>query len=310
MRSCGINSIVRNKIRHIPRIIMYHGFCKASDKHLNKMSIDQFRKQLIYIKKHYSPLKVSELILARKSNGFYPENTIAITIDDGYEDFYHQALPILKELNIPATIFIVSQLTEENGWMWPDKFHYIVESIKGGPKDFNSTNFDDLLLNLKKRKVHKRNIDLKALAQKYNVSIPSEPPPKYKLMSWAQLKDITETELIEIGSHSCTHPIISHLTNEDSWHEINLSKHMIEEKLKIEVSSFCYPNGQKDDYTEDNKKMLQQAGYICGIASHFGYILENSDIYSLPRIGCGDNDFNLFVNYLDGIDYFRKKFSL
>ena len=142
------------------------------------------------------------------------------------------------------------------------------------------------------------------------MSIPSEPPPKYKLMSWAQLKDITETELIEIGSHSCTHPIISHLTNEDSWHEINLSKHMIEEKLKIEVSSFCYPNGQKDDYTEDNKKMLQQAGYICGIASHFGYILENSDIYSLPRIGCGDNDFNLFVNYLDGIDYFRKKFSL
>jgi len=53
--------------------------------------------------------------------------------------------------------------------------------------------------------------------------------------------------------------------------------------------------------------MLEQAGYLCGIAAHFGYIEKNSDIYALPRIGDGGKDFNLFLNYLDGCDYFLTK---
>ena len=126
-------------------------------------------------------------------------------------------------------------------------------------------------------------------------------------MSWDQLKDVIKTELIEIGSHTCTHPIMSYLNNEASWYEINESKYIIEERLKVEVSSFCYPNGKKGDYCEEHKKMLEQAGYLCGVAAHFGYVDQDSDIYSLPRIYDGGEDFDLFVNYLDGFDYFLTK---
>ena len=47
-----------------------------------------------------------------------PENPIAITFDDGYLSNYEIAYPILKELNIPATIFIVTStvgLDESSG---------------------------------------------------------------------------------------------------------------------------------------------------------------------------------------------------
>jgi peptidoglycan/xylan/chitin deacetylase (PgdA/CDA1 family) len=286
---------------------MYHGFCSRGEKDLKRTPIDEFRKQLSYIKKYFFPLKVSDLIIARKSNGSYPENAVAVTIDDGYEDFYHIALPLLKEMGVPATIFVVADLVEENGWMWPDKFHYIVECLRSSCNEFNLKVSKELLSNLKKLPVNNRDDQLKNIAQKYNINIPSEPPPKYKLMSWDQLNHLSKTELIEIGSHTCTHPIMSHLNYEDSWYEINQSKCLISERLNIDVSSFCYPNGQIGDYRDDQKEMLKQAGYICGIASHFGYVINNSDKYSLPRIAGVKRDFNVFTKYLDGIEYFQRE---
>jgi len=305
MMTCGINNIARSRTRHMPRIIMYHGFCKTGDKDLKRTPIDQFCKQLNYIKKHFFPLKVSELILARKFSNSYPENAVAVTIDDGYEDFYHLALPVLEKLGIPATIFIVADLTEENGWMWPDKFHYIAECIKTNSNGYNSKVFKELLFDLKQLPVKIRDGKINNLAKKYKIDIPTIPPTKYKLMSWEQLNRITKKGLIEIGSHTCKHPILSYLNYEDSWYEINESKCMISEKLNIEVSSFCYPNG---NYLESQKEMLKQAGYLCGIASHFGYVTKKSDIYALPRVSGGSKDFNLFAKHLDGIDFFQRNF--
>lgn len=308
LTGCGANIIARINTRHMPRIIMYHGFCKTEDNDSRRMPIDQFRKQLNYIKKYFLPLKVSELVIRQKSNGAFPMNAVAITIDDGYEDFYHLALPVLKEFDIPATVFVVSDLTENNGWMWPDKFYYIVEQLRGSCDELDWKISLELLSKLKKLPVNKRDDQLKDLSQKYNISIPVEPPLKHKLMSWSQLNELIKTQLIEIGSHTCTHPIMSYLNTEDSWHEINESRCMISERLNTEVTSFCYPNGQVGDYLEDHKKMLAQAGYLCGIASHFGYVSENSDLYSLPRIYDGGRNFNMFINYIDGIDYFLKKY--
>ena len=210
-------------------------------------------------------------------------------------------------MGIPATVFILPDLIEENGWMWPDKFNYIEEKLRGSSNELNLKVSKQILANLKKLPVNKRDEQIRDIAQNYNIKIPLNPPLKYKLMSWDQLKDVIKTELIEIGSHTCTHPIMSHLNNEDSWYEINKSKKMISEKLNIEVSSFCYPNGKPDDYREEHKIMLEQAGYLCGIAAHFGYIEKNSDIYALPRISDGGRDLNLFLNYLDGCDYFLTK---
>jgi len=303
----GINSIIRNRTSHMPRIIMYHGFCKIGTKYMECMPIDQFRKHLCYIKKNFSTFKVSELVSARKLNGFYPEKSVAVTIDDGYEDFYHFALPLLQEYDIPATIFVVTDLVEKNDWMWPDKFQYVMECSRKATNEINSVKSKDLLTNLKNLPVNERNNFLKDIAEQFAVTIPREPPQKFKLMSWNQLYDLTKTGLMEIGSHSCTHPIMSHLNSQESWYEINQSKNKLREKLDLDVTSFCYPNGQIGDYLDNQKEMLKKAGYLCGVASHFGYVSNKSDTYSLPRIVGVKRDFSLFAKFIDGIDYFQKK---
>jgi peptidoglycan/xylan/chitin deacetylase (PgdA/CDA1 family) len=286
---------------------MYHGFCDSSEEDLRPTYIEQFRKELKYIKKYFYPLKISDLIRSLESNEAYPKNSVAITVDDGYMDFYDLALPVLKEMDIPATVFIVAHLVENNGWIWNDKVHYITDCIKEANNKIYSEISMELKSSLKSLPVHQRDRKIENISKEYNVNIPSNPPFRYRLMSWNQLRDLAKTGLVEIGSHSCTHPIMSLLNDEESWYEIKKSKQMISERLNLEVLSFCFPNGMIGDYHKKHKEMLKQANYICGIASHFGYVQKNSDYYALPRIGGGGSDFNLFAKHIDGIEYFQRK---
>ena len=307
MTALGVNSIARRYTRHIPRVIMYHRFREAGDDDVQAMRIDHFREQVRYVKQHFVPLKVSELVSARKSNGSYPENAVALTIDDGYEELIDHALPVLTEMDVPATIFVVASLTENKGWIWTDKFNYTLDSLSRSGNEFNSKTRSELLSRLKRLQVDQRDRQLQDIAEKYEIKIPTEPPDRYRLMSWDQLRDISKTDMVEIGSHTCTHPIMNELSDEDSWYEIEHSKSMISERLDLKVTSFCFPNGQLGEYRENQKEMLERAGYLCGIASHFGYVLDGSSDYALPRINYVGGDLNLFAKYLDGVEYLQRK---
>ncbi len=52
-----------------------------------------------------------------------PHKSVVITFDDGYMDNYESALPILREYNFPATVFVVSSLVgKTNNWMRADGY--------------------------------------------------------------------------------------------------------------------------------------------------------------------------------------------
>ena len=66
----------------------------------------------------YTPILIKDYYNHIMRGGSLPENPIAVTFDDGYLSNYEIAYPILKKLNIPATIFIVTStvgLTPESG---------------------------------------------------------------------------------------------------------------------------------------------------------------------------------------------------
>ena len=54
--------------------------------------------------------------------------------------------------------------------MWPDKFHYIIDCLKGSSDEIDPHVSIELLSNLKKLSVNKRDDQLKDIAQKYNFS--------------------------------------------------------------------------------------------------------------------------------------------
>ncbi len=60
------------------------------------------------IERGYTPIQVSDYYNSTERGKELPENPIIITFDDGYLSNYEIAYPILKRLNIPATIFVVT----------------------------------------------------------------------------------------------------------------------------------------------------------------------------------------------------------
>ena len=68
----------------------------------------RFAKQLSYLKKHgFVFYTASELIEHYRNYGNFPPKAVALTLDDGWKDNYTNAFPILKNLGVKATIFLV-----------------------------------------------------------------------------------------------------------------------------------------------------------------------------------------------------------
>lgn len=81
--------------------------------------------------------------------------------------------------------------------------------------------------------------------------------PGAALMDWPELDELARAGF-EIGSHTCTHPILTELSPADAVREIRRSKEIIEEKLQTPVRSFSYPYSR---YNRDHQQALAASGY-------------------------------------------------
>lgn len=91
-------------------ILMYHrvgSFTARGD--LNIVSQKSFAHQMKFLHKHgYHVISLDDLVEGINKGFSFNRKTVVITFDDGYEDNYDQAFPILRRYDIPATIFLVS----------------------------------------------------------------------------------------------------------------------------------------------------------------------------------------------------------
>ncbi|MFA5803321.1 MAG: polysaccharide deacetylase family protein [Melioribacteraceae bacterium] len=108
--------IVRYYKKEIP-IIYYHRIVESlgeAGKHGIFITAEQFDKHLKYLKNNgYKTITFEEALEIKRSSaeGKY----VIITFDDGYEDNYRLAFPILKKYGYKAIIFLVAGL-EYNSW--------------------------------------------------------------------------------------------------------------------------------------------------------------------------------------------------
>jgi peptidoglycan/xylan/chitin deacetylase (PgdA/CDA1 family) len=102
----------RPKVR-VP-ILMYHEIATREDttSHL-AVSPTSFAAQLKYLyEAGFSTLTVSGLVSALSGDpARLPERPVVITFDDGFADFHRQALPLLRDYDFTATVFVTT------GWI-------------------------------------------------------------------------------------------------------------------------------------------------------------------------------------------------
>ncbi len=96
--------------RYVVPILTYHHVGIPSGKwRLNTVSEKSFDYQMNFMKRHgFEVISFDDLVEGIKKGHEFSRNTVVIQFDDGYEDNYKYAFPILKKYGFPAIIFLIS----------------------------------------------------------------------------------------------------------------------------------------------------------------------------------------------------------
>lgn len=101
-------------------ILMYHNIANPPAKGRLKglyVSSSMFKFQMWYLKvAGFAVVPLHDIVDLTENNSLH-KKIVALTFDDGYEDFYVNAFPVLKKYGYPATVFVVSDLVgTTNTW--------------------------------------------------------------------------------------------------------------------------------------------------------------------------------------------------
>lgn len=85
-----------------------------------------------------------------------------------------------------------------------------------------------------------------------------------------------------VGCHTATHPDLSKLTPDEIKREINHARSILRKKFKQPVYYFAYPKGY---YSGGIISEVKKSGFRLGFSMDDAEIGENSDKFTLPRVG-------------------------
>lgn len=107
-------------------ILMYHSIsCCSSPKFAPfVVSPVAFAQQMAYLSDHhYTPVTVTQLLDDRsQQRETFPERPVVLTFDDGFADFFIEALPVLKKYHFPATLYLVTScIGQTSRWLKLEK---------------------------------------------------------------------------------------------------------------------------------------------------------------------------------------------
>ncbi|GAC13701.1 polysaccharide deacetylase family protein [Aliiglaciecola lipolytica] len=262
---------------------------------------DIFEAQMRFMLKHFTPIRPSQVNEALKKPGLY----FTVTFDDGFEDNYTVAAPILKKLGISGAFYVVSDYVGTDKLFWWEQLAYLLKNTQ--KKQIDISQVYPLWLEQEKlpkiilldSAVHVQEAQ-KKLAAAFRHTKPCDIPQTilklakelavaavqigrdHPLMNWEQLHDL-QNQGFEIGGHTASHINLGKAETNDYAHEINQSTQDLSSKLKSPVETFAYPYGTFSHYTHAASKEVANNGYTCAFTTNNGVITQSSDKYEYPR---------------------------
>jgi len=297
--------------RSHPKILMYHHFSIQGDKF--STGATNFRKQARYLAENFTTMTTSELVKRQSESPSKLNNVAIITVDDGYVDFYDIAFPILKEFGLTATFYVTTGFIAGDTWLWTDQLHWMFREKGASAEEIQLNEFylpaarndnrtwiersyalNNHLLTLDDdEKWHA----LARIAENWKLVVPKDPVSEYQPCRLSQLKEMQDYG-IEIGGHTVNHPILTNVSTELAYKEIRASLNYLNDNLGTMPRSFCYPNGNVEDYSPEIEHMVKDAGYTSAVVSYLEHSRVNN-IWAIKRHN-GSNDLFHFYKSLAG----------
>ena len=124
-------------------------------------------------------------------------------------------------------------------------------------------------------------------------------PLKDSMLSWEEIREMSRAGM-RIGAHTLTHPNLPGLPPEAAEAEVAGSKALIEERIKVPVDHFAYPNGRGVSHFNDTvREIVRAAGFLTSVTSISGPVHRTDDLFTLRRLGVYRKHSYLFRFALD-----------
>jgi peptidoglycan/xylan/chitin deacetylase (PgdA/CDA1 family)/CelD/BcsL family acetyltransferase involved in cellulose biosynthesis len=291
------------------RILYYHRVNDERDPFFPAISTELFEQEMRYIAQHYHVVPLGDLLKHLEDGSSEP--VMAITFDDGYQDNYHSALPILRRYGLPATIFLTTGSMDSREPLW---FEQLADAVKRTareqidieidiPRRFRVTTEEERLeandrifALLRGLTDADRGQWLERILKQLAVAPSGE--RNGRMLTWDQARAMT-ADRIDFGGHTVTHPFLSKMPREQAAWEVSECKRRIEEELQFPADYFAYPSGREQDFAEDSKQVLRDAGYRAAVTTKWGMNYRSTDRMELRRGGPWEETPSLFAYKLD-----------
>ncbi len=272
LKVAGLTAIAR-RLSSGGVILCYHNVIAGteadpSDSLGLHMPLATFSRQMRWLARTYQIVPLAELVSSVSSGGSL-RGVAAVTFDDGYAGVFENAWPVLRDLGIPATVFVVAEVPGRDEHFWWDDPDVL--------RAYSPARRQDWLATLRGDGAAIR--DSLALANSPPANRPS-PPRSCTPATWPTITHAARSGL-QLGAHSATHRSLPVLDELELQHEVVDSREIIRSRTGVTPEFFAYPYGLSNDRVRD---AVRRAGYRAAFTLESGRHAMTNDPWALPRV--------------------------
>lgn len=288
---------------HRLRVLAYHRIDELDaepdlDPGLISATPASFRAQMELLETRYRVISLDELARAHRGEMPLPARAVLLTFDDGYLDFARNAWPILRDLGLPAVLFVPTHFADRPGaGFWWDRLHSALARTRERCIEVAGLGRLELGDAAARRRAH-RVLRTHAKSLPHAEAIAwidgwvdrlAEVPDLHRVLGWNELREMAH-EGLSVCSHGHVHALCTRLSPGELAEELRVSKARIETELggAAPPSAFAYPANACDAHA---RRAVRDAGYELAFGGRRGIdrlpLADAFDLMRLPVQGYG-----------------------
>ncbi len=266
---------------------------------------------LTLLKRHFPIVHLDDWLRNAATGGVLPPQACALTFDDGWQDNFEYAFPVLRRHAAPATIFLVSGMTGTDLEFWPNRLARRLVRLRPGeglpeplgrvlaPVIEHARNAGAWgLQDLDRAVVLSKQLgddQIRALLDEAPAGAAAEAGAR-AVLDENELALMASSGLVRFGSHTRTHRRFrDDLPLEMLEGEIAGSRVEIAAAVgSAGVGVFCYPNGD----TTPAAIGVVRRHYAAAVTTRKGWHRAGADPFLIPRIGVHEDVSNRGAAFL------------
>lgn len=278
-------------------LTLYYHRVNILDSDFNQLCVSpiKFRQQMLYLKHNY------QIVRFEDDWSMLDSDAVAITFDDGYLDNLEYALPVLEELEVPATIFVSTGTMGQDRELWWDELEALLLKGNEFPSHFElfddqfSCQWDTSTLEYRKNcymGIHHLMKSYISLEKRENWlmqlwkwrGLKRTVRKHYLTLSSRDCKELARSRMITVGAHTISHPSLAGLSREGQEFEIKASIDTIAQIVGQKITVFSYPFGNPEaDFSQDTMEICRKYGIRKAASTENALWSTSTDLYKIPR---------------------------